>query len=393
MEQPLGLPSTSGARSDQFQRNVFLLKNGDFEIINGQVHMPTKSEIATIRTRTKQYQKDVEFNASMSADMVKKKLEEMFPYLKNKGFFFAAKRNVDNDTARFDFDGSPRRWNGRTIKKNIQGNSTLFILENDQMDTSSGISASDSESSQDDTEMISMLPWLWNNLHFDVECNPNYSPLQGGGPCVFTFTPELHSEVKSVYATFEGLGTQKLEFSKLGFFPASSVPAVVNVTLKSQEGIILGKTEVTYGANLLQVVSSPRFLKKFCEDYMNGNHTGNISGNSGDETEISRTLGCNEPVQMLSLLVYVAAEIGAQQFIDIIFNSSARRVVHNAYKGNLTLPETIARDHGNEEIANYLEDVTKRFSEETTTDNECSQTIDWSELVKAAEVAEKQFGK
>jgi len=66
---------------------------------------------------------------------------------------------------------------------------------------------------------------------------------------------------------------------------------VVNVTLKSQEGIILGKTEVTYGANLLQVVSSPRFLKKFCEDYMNGNHTGNISGNSGDETEISRTLG------------------------------------------------------------------------------------------------------
>ena len=79
------MPSTSGARSDQFQRNVFLLKNGDFEIINGQVHMPTKSEIATIRTRTKQYQKDVEFNASMSADMVKKKLEEMFPYLKNKG--------------------------------------------------------------------------------------------------------------------------------------------------------------------------------------------------------------------------------------------------------------------------------------------------------------------
>ena len=34
-----------------------------------------------------------------------------------------------------------------------------------------------------------------------------------------------------------------------------------------------------------------------------------------------------------------------------------------------------------------------RFSEETTTDNECSQTIDWSELVKAAEAAEKQLGK
>ena len=79
------MPSTSGARSDHFLRNVFLLKNGDFEIINGQVHMPTKGEIATIRARTEQYQKHIQFHASMSSDMVKEKLEETFPYLKNKG--------------------------------------------------------------------------------------------------------------------------------------------------------------------------------------------------------------------------------------------------------------------------------------------------------------------
>ena len=48
-------------------------------------------------------------------------------------FFCAAKRKVDNDTAWFDFDGSPRRWDGRTIKKKIQGNSALYILENDQV--------------------------------------------------------------------------------------------------------------------------------------------------------------------------------------------------------------------------------------------------------------------
>ena len=72
-------------------------------------------------------------------------------------------------------------------------------------------------------------------------------------------------------------------------------------------------------------------------------------------------LGCNQPVQMLSLLVYVAAEIGALQFLKIIFTSSAGMVVFSAYRENSTLPEVIARDHGNEETANYLEDVTKRW--------------------------------
>ena len=79
------MPSVSGAQSDQFLRNVFLLKNGDFEVINGQIHMPTKSEMATLRVRTDQYKREVEFNTSMSFEMVKTKLEETFPYLKDRG--------------------------------------------------------------------------------------------------------------------------------------------------------------------------------------------------------------------------------------------------------------------------------------------------------------------
>ena len=47
--------------------------------------MPTQSEMATIRVRTDQYKRDVEFNTSMSSNTVKEKLEETFPYLKNKG--------------------------------------------------------------------------------------------------------------------------------------------------------------------------------------------------------------------------------------------------------------------------------------------------------------------
>ena len=71
-------------------------------------------------------------------------------------------------------------------------------------------------------------------------------------------------------------------------------------------------------------------------------------------------LGFTEPVQLLSLLVYTAAKLGAQQFIEIIFNTSSGRVVFDAYKERSSLPEVVARDHGNEETARYLEGITKR---------------------------------
>ena len=72
-------------------------------------------------------------------------------------------------------------------------------------------------------------------------------------------------------------------------------------------------------------------------------------------------LGITDPTQLFRLLVYTAAEVGAQQFIEMIFNSSAGRVVFEAYKDSLQLPEVIARANGNEEIAQYLERITKRY--------------------------------
>ncbi len=64
---------------------------------------------------------------------------------------------------------------------------------------------------------------------------------------------------------------------------------------------------------------------------------------------------------MLRLLVYAAAECGAQQFVEMLFTSSAGRVVFDVYKDKPVLPEVIAKNHGNERTANYLEDVTKRY--------------------------------
>ena len=73
-------------------------------------------------------------------------------------------------------------------------------------------------------------------------------------------------------------------------------------------------------------------------------------------------LGFKQQVQLLCLLVYTAAKEGAQQFIELIFASSTGRMVFDAYRESSPLPEVIARDHGNEETARYLEDVTKRYS-------------------------------
>jgi len=89
--------------------------------------------------------------------------------------------------------------------------------------------------------------------------------------------------------------TSLSEFKFLSFslssILASPRPAVVTVTLKRQDGITLGEAQVTYVANLQQVVSSPSFLRKFCEDYNSGNSSGNFFENSGGETESSRTVG------------------------------------------------------------------------------------------------------
>ena len=69
----------------QFNRNVLLLKNGNFRRIEDQFYMPTESEISTIKrnAQLRQFRKGVEFSTSMSEDAVKRTLQEEFPYLEN----------------------------------------------------------------------------------------------------------------------------------------------------------------------------------------------------------------------------------------------------------------------------------------------------------------------
>ena len=66
-------------------------------------------------------------------------------------------------------------------------------------------------------------------------------------------------------------------------------------------------------------------------------------------------------LQGLLLLVYTAAETDARQFIELVFNSSAGKVVFNAYRCTSSLPEDVARAFGHEDTAQYLESISKRY--------------------------------
>ena len=71
--------------------------------------------------------------------------------------------------------------------------------------------------------------------------------------------------------------------------------------------------------------------------------------------------GDAQQVQLLHLLIDTAAREGAQQFIEMIFSTSAGILVFDAYKDSQPLPEVVARDHGHNKTACYLEGVTKRY--------------------------------
>lgn len=64
---------------------------------------------------------------------------------------------------------------------------------------------------------------------------------------------------------------------------------------------------------------------------------------------------------MLLTLLYKAAECGAQLFIELILNSSAGRVIFHEYEDSVPLPEVIARNHGHENTALYLEEIFSRL--------------------------------
>ncbi|XP_066014850.1 uncharacterized protein [Pocillopora verrucosa] len=398
--------------------NVLLLKKNNYHVVNGRICMPTQSEMSTIRRsdELQQFKRDLEIGADMSDDMVKALLEATFPYLKGRRFSCAAVVRIDEDHSKFEDYGQPRVWDSNFIRTKIKGNSTLYLLES--LDSGSDSTSGISESEDNFASMPQNLDTLYP---YEVQINPQRSPQEGGGPCVFTFTPKLSSVITSVSAVFDSVGKISLkmlleddECQCLGEIPASKEPGWVTITLRADQGPykpVLGRTRIYYEKSpweefLEEIVFNTDKQKEFYETVISrrngssGNREsgGNGSGNSGGLNkrcgkQIGEAFGSSQPSHVLGILIYTAARYGAKEFIEIIFNSSAGGVLFNCYKDNATLPESVARDFGNDEIANYLEEITNRFSQEIQNGKQFSQTVDWSELVKATEEAQTKMNQ
>ncbi|CAH3041124.1 unnamed protein product [Pocillopora meandrina] len=106
-----------------FQKNVYLLSKEESKTL-------TLSEIAELR-KGKQYQSRVKFFQDMKDDDVRNLLENKFsPILSNKRFSCATR---DGQTsARLNFHGEHRVWDGRTIKRKVQGGSALYLVLEDE---------------------------------------------------------------------------------------------------------------------------------------------------------------------------------------------------------------------------------------------------------------------
>lgn len=68
-----------------------------------------------------------------------------------------------------------------------------------------------------------------------------------------------------------------------------------------------------------------------------------------------------QSVELLLLMVYTAAQTGSPRFIEMVFSTSAGQVVFNSYKDRNPLPEDVARANDHEELAQYLQDVHRRY--------------------------------
>ncbi|XP_022809211.1 uncharacterized protein LOC111346171, partial [Stylophora pistillata] len=412
--------TTAGAatRGDVFAKNVMLLKKEDLVQGNGKILMPTTIEMARMR-KTGQYKRQVQFSKSMSEEAVRKTIQEVFPIL--HGRFSCA--SISNQDSTLQFHGSPRVWDGRTIRRILKGNSALYVVmeeiraesglsllsivaaaqkaqENVKNTSGFSLSGGPIEQEQGDVEMALGIsdthpeqgpsaPLTLEDLGFEgsekseVRIIPDEGPLEGGGPFILVFENDLPPDVESGRAYF---GDKVVDLTRINGFnltgkiPASDVPGPVRVIVQSN-GIFCGETYFSYYDPLRKVLSQlvvdPKSMSDFfrhCADSMAVK-----MGRTERQDSPQPSAGSSQPNQVSRLLVNTAAKSDVRQLVKMFFNSPAGRAVFLAHKEEKILPES---------VTNYILEICKRFSEEIKANQEFSQTVNRLEPVKAAEEEE-----
>ncbi|XP_068708459.1 uncharacterized protein [Montipora foliosa] len=219
---------------------------------------------------------------------------------------------------------------------------------------------------------------------------PQSGPLKGEYLFVISLSEPLPSRVNSGKAEFCGVATVNLEKlgnqAFLGVVPRCPSPGIVQVNVMTQNGELLGITCFEYFDEttemLKEIVRNPA---KQADFFLKWSEVCKSVSDSSLQTKEQNLL------RGLQSLVYTAAQTGAWQFIELIFSTSAGKIVFDSYKDRTPLPEEVARAYGYDDLANYLQDLTTRFSKEPL---EFSlkevHEIDWSELEAAAIAAQTQ---
>ncbi|XP_022800846.1 uncharacterized protein LOC111338609 isoform X1 [Stylophora pistillata] len=238
------------------------------------------------------------------------------------------------------------------------------------------------------------------------DISPSTGSVKGGFQFHIMLTDELPESDTTGVAHFDGVGAVLLEKTNpyvfSGFIPAAQEPGPVRVTVYTEAGRKLGITWFMYVDEmreaLKQLIKDPAQLSLFLTMWSQEH---GIIGSNGDVAQTLGLFGLRDQgslteakqlqsLKVLQLLVYTAAQEDAQQFLQMFFSTSAGKIVFNSYKDRTPLPEDVARASAHEELAEYLEDVNKRFSKESDSNSVTLHTIDWLELLQAVDNTQKQ---
>ncbi|XP_068676592.1 uncharacterized protein [Montipora foliosa] len=221
---------------------------------------------------------------------------------------------------------------------------------------------------------------------------PPSGSVEGGYPFVIALSEPLPGQVNFGEAKFHGVATVNLEKLNNHTFSGTvprchlAEPGIVEVTvMMAQTGQHLGTTSFEYVDELTKIAKQitvdhgkqAKFFSKLSEEHKV------LSGSSLQSKQ-------QHSLQFLQFLIYTASQTGAKKFIEIIFSTSAGQIVFDSYKDRTCLPEDVARASGHDELANYLQDLTTRFSKEPEFSRKEAHVIDWSELEVAAIAAQTQ---